>query len=88
MRYFEIHDPYYSLIQAKNINNARTIYNDEVASEEDEENFEIKEVQSDYAIASYARGLSEDLKEIPIPEILSDLRSGKEMILLIDGSLL
>lgn len=88
-KFFEVHDPYYALIKAKDVNEAKGIYITIVA--EDEEGTldkEIAEVKSDYAIARYSRSLSDDKEPVALKEILDDLRSEESMLLLIDGNLL
>lgn len=88
-KFYEVHDPYYALIKAKNEENAMTIYTDTVADDEEGELTEnIKEVTGLYAAAKYSRILGEDNKIIPLEEVLEDLTSEGEMMLAVDGSLI
>ena len=91
MKYFEIYDPYYALIKAKNKEDAVKEYIKNVAGEEEEFQYlleEMKEVEEDYALVIHSRGNSEDGNPIPVEEILDDFRSNNTMTLLIDGALL
>jgi hypothetical protein len=90
MKFFEIHDPYYALIKAPNEAEAIQEYVKSVA-DDDELNplkDEIGEVDRDYAVASYSRAKSEDNEDVPLSEILEDIRNERTMILIIDGSLI
>ncbi|PAD67312.1 hypothetical protein CHH83_19695 [Bacillus sp. 7586-K] len=88
MRYFEVVDPYYALIKAENKEIARDEYIAHVANDEDGTLIDsIEEVQSDYAITKYSRTLSEDGIEIPLNEILNNIRSDINMVLIVDGNL-
>ncbi|MEH7802611.1 hypothetical protein V7274_18740 [Bacillus pumilus] len=88
MKFFEVNEPYYALIKAKNEENAMTIYTDVVADDDGGLSEEITEVTKTYAAVSYSRVNGEDNKTIPIEEVLEDLTNEEEMILIIDGSLL
>lgn len=88
-KFFEVHDPYYALIKAKDVNEAKELYITIVADDEEGTlDNEIKEVPSDYAIAHYSRSLSEDKEVVPLKEVLEVLRSNESNLLLIDGNLL
>ncbi|WP_426578900.1 hypothetical protein P5490_019955 (plasmid) [Bacillus altitudinis] len=88
MKFYEVHDPYYALIKAKNQENAMTIYTDTVADDDGGLSEEITAVTETYAAIRYVRVNGEDNKIIPIEEVLKDLTSEKEMVLIIDGSLI
>lgn len=88
MKFYEVHDPYYALIKAKNEENAMTIYTDTVADDDGGLSEEITEVTETYAAIRYGRVNGEDNKIIPIEEVLKDLTSEEEMVLAVDGSLI
>ena len=88
MKYFEINDPYYALIKAENQAEAIKIYTEYVADDDGTLHEEIKEVDRDYALASFSRGGTEDGEEVPISEILEDFQSEVSAVLLIDPALL
>ncbi|WP_345822089.1 hypothetical protein [Bacillus pumilus] len=87
MKFYEVHDPYYALIKARNEESAMKIYTDVVADDDGGLSEEITEVTEAYAAIRYSRVNGEDNKTIPIKEVLEDLTSEEEMILIIDGSL-
>lgn len=90
MKFFEVHDPYYALIKAPNEAEAIQEYVKSVADDEDSQPLknEIVEVDRDYAVARYSRSKSEDGEEVPLGEILEDIKNDETMTLLIDGNLL
>ncbi|MGM0916598.1 MAG: hypothetical protein ACQEWC_03335 [Bacillota bacterium] len=89
MKFYEVQDPYYALIKARNIERAMEIYNNDVTGDEEKELAEsIKEVTALYAATKYSRFTGEDNEAIPIEEVLEDLTNEKEMRLAIDGRLL
>ncbi|MGM0971067.1 MAG: hypothetical protein ACQEWR_21160 [Bacillota bacterium] len=88
MKFYEVHEPYYALIKAKNEENAMTIYTDVVADDDGGLSEEITEVTKTYAAVSYSRVNGEDNKVIPVKEVLDHLTNEEEMVLIIDGSLL
>ncbi|MDP0485110.1 hypothetical protein [Bacillus subtilis] len=58
MKFYEINDPYYALIKAKDKAEAEKIYIENVADTDDYDNFqdeEINEVSLDYALSEYKR---------------------------------
>ncbi|MEH2977230.1 hypothetical protein [Bacillus amyloliquefaciens] len=58
MKFYEIHDPYYALIKAKDEADAERFYNEYISDTDDYENFqdeEINEVSRDYALSEYKR---------------------------------
>lgn len=88
-KYYEIKEPYYALLKAKNKNEAISIYTGKICDTEDESlSSKIKEVDRDYAIAKYSRTLSEDGKEIPLEEILTCIKEDRSKLMIIDGELL
>ncbi|MGM0971327.1 MAG: hypothetical protein ACQEWR_22545 [Bacillota bacterium] len=89
MKFYEVNEPYYALIKARNIERAMEIYNNDVTGDEEKELAEsIKEVTALYAATKYSRCTGEDNKTVPIEEVLEDLTNEKEMRLAIDGRLL
>lgn len=88
MKYFEIHDPYYALIKAKNQVEAIKIYTECVADDDGTLREEIREVDRDYALVSFSRGRTENGKDVAISEILKDFQSEGSAVLLIDPALL
>lgn len=58
MKFYEITEPYYALIKAKDKAEAEKIYIENVADTDDYDNFqdeEINEVSRDYALSEYKR---------------------------------
>lgn len=87
MKFYEVNEPYYALIKAKNDENAMTIYTDVVADDDGALIEEITEVTETYAAIRYSRVNGEDNKMIPVEEVLEDLKNEIQMVLIIDGSL-
>lgn len=86
MRYFEVIEPYYALLKAKNPSNAKDIYTNkfkEVTPIAADELLEMKEVPVEYASIAFSRSLND--KEIPLETIVQKLTSHTETILTIDG---
>lgn len=88
MKFYEVNEPYYALIKAKNDENAMTIYTDVVADDDGGLSEEITEVTEAYAAIIYSRVNGEDNNVIPVKEVLEHLTNEEEMVLIIDGSLL
>ncbi|WP_081372094.1 hypothetical protein [Bacillus safensis] len=88
MKFYEVNEPYYALIKAKNDENAVTIYTDVVADDDGALSEEITEVTEAYAAIMYSRVNGEDNNVIPVKEVLEHLTNEEEMVLIIDGSLL
>ncbi|MCA1214752.1 hypothetical protein LC728_10180 [Bacillus amyloliquefaciens] len=58
MKFYEINDPYYALIKAKDEADAERIYNEYISDTDDYENFqddEIREVERDYALVMFSQ---------------------------------
>ena len=87
MKFYEVNEPYYALIKAKNEENAMTIYTDVVADDAGGLIEEITEVTETYAAIRYSRVNGYDNKMIPVEEVLEDLKNEIQMVLIIDGSL-
>ncbi|MDN0040599.1 hypothetical protein QVO03_09985 [Bacillus aerophilus] len=87
MKFYEVNEPYYALIKAKNDENAMTIYTDVVADDDGGLIEEITEVTETYAAIRYSRVNGYDNKMIPVEEVLEDLKNEIQMVLIIDGSL-
>lgn len=88
MKFYEVNEPYYALIKAKNDEKAMTIYTDVVADDNGGLSEEITEVTEAYAAIIYSRVNGEDNNVIPVKEVLEHLTNEEEMVLIIDGSLL
>ncbi|WP_156060340.1 hypothetical protein [Bacillus altitudinis] len=88
MKFYEVNEPYYALLKAKNDENAMTIYTDVVADDDGGLSEEITEVTEAYATIIYSRVNGEDNNVIPVKEVLDHLTNEEEMVLVIDGSLL
>ncbi|MGZ9699829.1 hypothetical protein ACVU03_18635 [Bacillus safensis] len=88
MKFYEVNEPYYALIKAKNEENAMTIYTDVVADDDGGLIEEITEVTEAYAAIIYSRVNGEDNNAIPVKEVLEHLTNEEEMVLVIDGSLI
>ncbi|MGJ9460094.1 hypothetical protein [Oceanobacillus sp. CF4.6] len=86
MKFFEVNEPYYALIKAETKESALLGYNSSVADLEGIE--EVREVERDYAIAKYSRALSGDGKEVSLKDVLTDIRDGNQLVLIIDGALI
>lgn len=89
MRFFEVLEPYYALLKAKNPDNAKEIYTDkvkEITPITTEEHFEMKEVPVEYASIAFSKSLND--KEIPLEAMVQKLTNRTEAILTIDGCLL
>lgn len=88
MKFYEVNEPYYALIKAKDDENAMTIYTDVVADDDGGLSEEITEVTEAYAAIIYSRVNGEDNNVIPVKEVLEHLTNEEEMVLIIDGSLI
>ena len=90
MKYFEIREPYYALIKAKNSEDAIEVYVKNVS--DNDESYPIKdyieEVESDYALVMLSRASAEDNEQIPIKDLLDDFRTYESSVLLVDGNLI
>lgn len=91
LKYFEINDPYYSLVKAEDAKEAAELYVESVAGDEVErpaiENY-FQEVDRDYALIKFSRSPGEDGKAVGMDETLMNFNNGKSEVLIIDGSLL
>lgn len=88
MRYFEVIQPYYALLKAKNPDNAKQIYTKIVEGVQPftlEDQLEMKEVPVEYASAAYSRSLTRDAQEMPLDDVVQALTNRDEMILTVDG---
>lgn len=92
MRFYEIHDPYYALIKARDKVDATRKYIEVVAGCE-EEFEEIREkmslVEKDYVIGALAHSIDDNTGEkITIKELKQAINEEITEVLLIDGLLL
>lgn len=88
MKFFEVSNPYYSLIKANTKEKAMELYTKNVADDEGELNDEMTEVGGVYAAMRHARAPGEDKELLPLEEALKEITSDDEMVLLIEGNLL
>ncbi|NUI59275.1 hypothetical protein HUN88_05830 [Bacillus amyloliquefaciens] len=88
MKYFEVSDPYYALIKANTKEKAIKLYTEEVADDDGNLKEEIKEVGMLYAAVKHSRTITEDQELSPISDVLEELQSNEERVLIMDGSLL
>ncbi|QII23599.1 hypothetical protein G3M80_03075 [Bacillus altitudinis] len=86
MKFYEVHDPYYALIKAKNEENAIRIYADNVADDGDK--LATSEVTETYAAIRHSRTVGEDGKPLSVKEVLEDITNDTEMVLGRDGNLI
>lgn len=85
MRYFEVTEPYYSLIKATNEEKAIEVYGQ---SDVDEEDFEMNEVDKDYAWSKFSDSSVERDRDYTTEELLEDFEAEEEELLLIDSSMI
>ena len=88
MKYFEVNDPYYALIKAYTKEKAMELYTKDSADDEGDLANELTEVGEIYAAVRYGRAPGEDRNLVPLKEVLKDITSDEEMVLLTDGDLL
>ncbi|MCL7873826.1 hypothetical protein [Bacillus altitudinis] len=87
MKFYKVNDPYYALIKANTKENAIKLYIDEVA--EDKGDLYMKEVSAINAALTYGIALGDtDEAEITKLEMIENLESEEERVLLMDGGLL
>ncbi|KQU12070.1 hypothetical protein ASG46_05905 [Bacillus sp. Leaf49] len=88
MKFFEVSNPYYALIKANTKEKAMELYKKDSADDEGDLSKELIEVGDIYAAMRYGRAPGEDKNLIPLKEVLKDITSDEEMVLLTDGDLL
>ncbi|GLF91073.1 hypothetical protein Saga11_23320 [Bacillus safensis] len=86
MKFYEVHDPYYALIKAKNEENAMTIYTDTVADDDGGLMEEITEVTETYAAIRHSRTVDADERILSIEKVIEDITNEEEMLLGMDTS--
>ncbi len=86
MKYFEVVDPYYSLIKAESVDKASYTYKELIG--EDSVPFKIKEVDQMYAFKKFGTTKNEHNEELTFSEALSEFTDEENTVLLIDGSLI
>nr|WP_250533772.1 hypothetical protein [Bacillus subtilis] len=67
---------------------ALKLYTEEVADDDGKLRDEIKEVGMLYAAVKHSRTVTEDQELSPISDVLEELQSNEERVLIMDGSLL
>lgn len=88
MKFYEVIQPYYALLKAKNPDNAKEIYKKSVENVQPlalDEQLEMNEVQVEYASAAYSRSRTKEASEIPLEMVVQALTNRTEMILVVDG---
>jgi len=88
MKFFEVTQPYYALLKAKNPESARQIYTKIVEGVQPlalDEMLEMKEVPVEYASVVYSRSRTKEAREIPLDAVVQALTNRTEMILTVDG---
>lgn len=90
MKYFEVHTPYYALLQAETKESAIEKYVKFVADDEDDSlKDKMEEVDRDYALVKFSRAPEEENKMLmPINTVLEDFNCKDNEVLLIDGALI
>jgi hypothetical protein len=88
MKFFEVKNPYYALISAETEHDAWIEYNNTVCEiEENDEAFDIIEVEKSAAIEKYNHCVEEDMYDDIVPQPFENI-SSFQSILIVDGSLL
>ncbi|WP_340701643.1 hypothetical protein [Brevibacillus borstelensis] len=88
MKFFEIHSPYYALLKAETQEEAIAKYAECVADDDGTLQEEIREVDRDYALASFSRAVTEDNKKIPIEKLLEDFQREDNAVLFVTREVL
>ena len=90
MRYFEITEPHYALLQTKGYYEALVLYTSDVIEPDDFEVTEnsIKEVPEYYAAAHFARSKGECGTMQEMNRVIEILETEEDKVLLISGELL
>lgn len=86
IRFFEIDNPYYALIKAKNPVDAKRIYNEIVADLDDLD--EVKEVSEVYALAKFSQAPGENRELIDVGTVVKEFYDPNTKVLIMDGSLI
>lgn len=84
MKFYEVNEPYYALIKAKNEESAIKIYTDNVADDGDK--LAISEVTEPYAAVRHSRTVDEDERILSIEKVIEDITNEEEMLLGMDTS--
>lgn len=87
MKFYEVHNPYYSLLKAENAEAAQKRYIEHVADDDGSLVGEMKEVDRDYALVRFALAPEENIKLVPVGEVIEQFLCQENEILIIDGSL-
>ena len=94
VKFYEIKEPYYALISAKNASQCKLIYEDMVSDVDNDKEFieNIKVLSITQAIDVLSNGLNEEKEPIGLDDakiqICDSIISDQATLLLIDGSLL
>lgn len=94
MLIFEVKEPYYAMIAAKNEEECMKLYTEVVSDIDSEEDFldELAQVTVDYAIAKTADVFNEDTQELlgmeeATKSVNNDLGSNEPSLMLVDASI-
>ncbi|UWD95707.1 hypothetical protein NX081_11415 [Bacillus velezensis] len=87
MKFFEVSDPYYSLIKANTKEDAIKTYIEGVADDEGNLNKEIQEVSLEHAVKAYIHRTGFEQGFFFKDEITNNLKGREEGIVVIDGHL-
>lgn len=87
MKFYEVHEPYYALVKARDKDEAIKLYTEFVADDDGSLHEETKEVSRDYALVKFGRALGEDKELMPVEKVIEEFNDEQNSILLIDGSL-
>lgn len=86
MKYYVANNPYYALIKAEDKEEAAELYQNNVADYDEE--CDLSEVSSEFAIATYARSTDESGQLLDFHELLTDIQDDEAKLLLVDASLI
>ncbi|ANB66164.1 putative yosH (plasmid) [Anoxybacillus sp. B7M1] len=87
MKFYEVHEPYYALVKARDKDEAIKLYT-ELVADDGSLHEETKEVSRDYALIRFGRALGEDKELMPVEKVIDEFNDEQNNILLIDGSLI
>lgn len=86
MKYFETKEPYYSLIVAKNVEEAKKIYRQMYGDQDDPDKFQ--ELSREEALYRISSAKTEDGDSLTYEEVKEDLDAKVPTMLLVDGDIL
>lgn len=86
MKYYETKEPFFSLIVANNVEEAKKLYREMYGDQDDPEQF--KELSREEALYRCALAKSEDGDAISYKEVQESLNEKMPSMLLVDGAIL